>query len=136
MKKKLFYSFILSFFWFIISCGHTASPEERAMKAASEAAEKSYERLLTGRYDEFLQGRAGADSLPDDYREQLIMAYKQYMNTQQESHGGISSFKVSNAKIDSTLNLIQVFLMLSYGDQTQEEIVVPMIERDGVWKMK
>lgn len=136
MKKILFYSFILSFFYSFMSCGHKPSPEEQAMQAATEAAEKSYKELLAGHYDKFMQERAGADSLPDDYREQLIMAYKQYMNTQQESHGGISSFKVINANIDSTQSLIQVFLMLQYGDDTQEEIVVPMVERNGQWKMR
>jgi hypothetical protein len=27
-------------------------------------------------------------------------------------------------------------LMLCYGDSTTEEVVVPMIERDGRWMMK
>jgi hypothetical protein len=31
---------------------------------------------------------------------------------------------------------MQVFLLLSYGDSTREEIVVPMVTQRGAWMMK
>jgi len=31
---------------------------------------------------------------------------------------------------------MQVFLMLNYADSLHEEIVVPMVMRNGEWKMK
>ena len=134
-RLLLFHFFILSFFHSFSSCD-SRTPEEKALQAASAAAEQSYRELLGGQYDTFLQGRADTDSLPDDYREQLVMAYKQYISTQRERHCSIDTFWVSNALIDSSLQQIQVFLMLQYGDSTQEEVVVPMVERNGVWKMK
>ena len=84
----------------------------------------------------FVNGRVGSDSLPQSYREQLTTACKQFMAQQRVAHGGIASFQVSNVRVDSTQNLVQVFLVLQYGDATQEEIVVPMVMYDGEWKMK
>lgn len=109
-----------------------ATPEE----LASLAAEGYYRHLVAGEYKEFLEGKAGADSLPADYCEQLLSGYKQFMAQQQAAHRGIRSVLTTNARPDSTLQLMQVFLLLEYGDSTQEEIVVPMVEHDGRWRMK
>lgn len=122
---------LLTVLVFLVGCGK-ASPEE----LASLAAEGYYRHLTAGEYEQFLQGKAGADSLPEDYREQLLTGYKQFMAQQQKSHQGIRSVQTTNARMDSTLQLMQVFLLLEYGDSTQEEIVVPMVEHDGRWRMK
>ena len=122
---------LLAVLVFLVGCGK-ASPEE----LASLAAEGYYHHLTAGEYEQFLQGKAGADSLPEDYREQLLTGYKQFMAQQQKSHQGIRSVQTTNARMDSTLQLMQVFLLLEYGDSTQEEIVVPMVEHDGRWRMK
>ena len=114
-----------------VRCG-SATPEE----LASLAAEGYYRHLVAGEYEQFLQGRVGCDSLPEDYREQLLAGYKQFMAQQQTAHQGILGVQVSNARRDTTLQLMQVFLLLQYGDSTQEEIVVPMVEHDGRWRMK
>ena len=116
----------------LAACSSVTPPEERAMQAAQE----SYDHLLAGRYEQFLAGRAFADSLPDNYREQLLVAYKQFMHQQEAAHGAIQRAEAVRARIDTTLQLVQVFFVLNYADSTQEEIVVPMIEQDGQWKMK
>ena len=119
----------------LIGCSNEKSPEEQAMDAAKEAATECYNNLLAGKYEQFLDARVGADSMPADYRTQLIASYKQYIALQKE-HEGIASFEVSNVQIDSVSQLIEVFLLLHYGDNSQEEIVVPMVEHNGMWRMK
>jgi hypothetical protein len=103
---------------------------------ASLAAKGYYQHLVDGDYDHFLEGRVMADSLPADYRSQLNDAYAQFLAQQTSSRGGIREVRVSRAFTDSTLNYTSVLLMLCYGDSTTEEVVVPMIERDGRWMMK
>ncbi len=115
-----------------IACSKALTPEEQA----SMAAEGFYHHLIAGEYEQFLQGRAGADSLPAAYREQLLVGYKQFMAQQQTAHKGIQRVSVSNAKTDSISGDISVFLMLCYGDSTQEETVVPMVDYNGSWRMK
>ena len=103
---------------------------------ASLAAEGYYRHLTMGEYERFLEGKAGADSLPADYREQLLVGYKQFLEQQRTTHHGIRGVQTTNARMDSTLQLMQVFLLLEYGDSTQEEIVVPMVECNGRWRMR
>ena len=116
----------------LLSCSSPLSPEQQA----ALAAEGYYRHLLAGEYDQFLEGRAGADSLPDSYREQLLTGYRQFMAQQQEKHDGITAVSVSNVRTDSLDHYTSVFLLLCYGDSTQEEIVVPMVVHNGSWRMK
>ena len=108
------------------------SPEERA----ALAAKGYYTHLVKGEYEQFLEGKAGGDSLPDAYREQLLTGYKQFMAQQQTAHRGIREVQVSTARKDTLADYVSVMLILCYGDSTNEEIVVPMVEHNGCWRMK
>ncbi len=118
------------------ACGKKPSPEEQALAEAKASAQTLYDHLLAGRYDQFLSGRDGMDSIPESYREQLLTSYKQFMAQQRQAHGGINYVSVSNARIDSTEHAVLTFLILHYQDNTQEEIVVPMVERNQQWKIR
>jgi hypothetical protein len=111
-----------------------SSPSKEELAAL--AAKGYYQHLVDGEYEHFVDGRLMADSLPADYRSQLIEGYKQFIAQQQATRGGISEVRVSRAFTDSTTHYTSVLLMLCYGDSTSEEVVVPMVERNGRWKMK
>jgi hypothetical protein len=103
---------------------------------ASLAAKGYYQHLIEGDFDHFLEGRVMADSPPDDYRSQLIDGYSQFLAQQVKARGGINEVRISRAYTDSTQQYTSVLLMLCYVDSTSEEVVVPMVERDGRWMMK
>ena len=128
MKHLLF---IVLVFLALCACS-SPTPEEMA----SLAAKGYYEHLLKGEYDKFLEGKAGSDSLPEAYREQLLAGYKQFMAQQNSQHNGINDIRVINAMRDTILNYTNVFLMLCFGDSTNEQVSVPMIEHNGSWRMK
>ena len=117
---------------FVCACSSGLTQEEQA----SLAAKGYYQHLAAGECELFLQGKAGVDSLPAAYREQLLTACRQYHAQQQTDHRGIREIRVMNARSDSTLHYTNVFLVLCFGDSTSEEIVVPMVERRNRWVMK
>lgn len=128
MKHLLF---VVLVFLALCACS-SPTPEEMA----SLAAKGYYEHLLKGEYDQFLEGKAGADSLPEAYREQLLAGYKQFIAQQNSQHNGIQDIRVVNARRDTLLNYTNVFLMLCFGDSTNEQVSVPMIEHNGSWRMR
>ena len=128
MKHLLF---IVLVFLALCACS-SPTPEEMA----SLAAKGYYEHLLKGDYDKFLEGKAGSDSLPEAYRRQLLAGYKQFLSQQNSLHNGINEIRVINARRDTILNYTNVFLMLCFGDSTNEQVSVPMIEHNGRWRMK
>jgi hypothetical protein len=116
----------------VVACSTGVNREEQA----ALAAKGYYTHLVQGEYEQFVEGRFMADSLPADYRSQLIEGYKQFVAQQLEARKGIQEVSVSRAYTDSLAGYTNVLLMLCYGDSTTEEVVVPMVERDGRWMMK
>jgi hypothetical protein len=110
---------------------------------ASLAAKGYYEHLIRGEYESFLEGVDVPDypavheeaGLPS-YYDQLLDNYRQFMAQQQSAHGGIREVRIVRAKTDSIQHFTNVFLTLCFGDSTNEEIVVPMVNRGGRWCMK
>lgn len=129
--RKLVYLVLLVFLALWAAC---SSPTREEL--ASLAAKGYYQHLIEGDFDHFLEGRVMADSLPDDYRSQLIDGYSQFLAQQVKARGGINEVRISRAFTDSTQQYTSVLLMLCYGDSTSEEVVVPMVERNGRWMMK
>lgn len=111
----------------------------REWKAAT-AAQKYYEQLAKGDTGLFLQGKAGVNSLPAGYRQQLLKAIQQYQTDMQQKHGGLHGVRISDnlPEADTLLGqpFVKTFLVLCYNDSTEEEIVVPMVEENEDWRMK
>ena len=115
-----------------MSCGNPTAEE-----MASLAAKGYYEHLIHGEYEQFLQGKAGLNKhSEEEYWNQLRDNCHQFVHQQNEAHRGIHEVRVVNAKTDTLQKFTNVFMMLCFGDSTNEEIVVPMVERDGRWYMR
>ena len=120
----------------LMLCACSRQKEPTPEELASQAAKEYYDRLMTGDYEAFLSGKAGADSLPADYRTQLLKAYELYKQELDQTHGGIAEVTISNARCDSTQQLMHAFLLLHFKDSVKEEITVPMVQREEQWKMR
>ena len=138
MRRVFIFLFFSSFILFT-SC----SDQIPEWKAAS-AARDYYELLAQGDAVRFLEHKAGIDTLAADYGEQLLAAVRQYQRDIQQKHGGLQQVRVSDEHYvhdgeqcrDTTLQTTYAFLILCYADSTEEEVMVPMVERDGEWLMK
>ena len=115
-----------------MSCGNPTAEE-----MASLAAKRYNEHLIHGEYEQFLQGKAGLNRhSEEEYWNQLRDNCHQFVHQQERAHGGIHEVRVVNVKTDTLQKYTNVFMMLCFGDSTNEEIVVPMVERDGRWYMR
>lgn len=87
--------------------------------------------------EQFLQGKDGLKKQAEpEYWSQLVDNCHQFMHQQKESHRGIHEVRIVNAKTDTLQKYVNVFMMLCFGDSTNEEVIVPMVDRDGRWYMK
>ena len=119
----------------LLCCG-CSQPELTQEELAGKAVKEYYDRLLAGDYEGFLSGKADADSLPQDYRQQLLKAYKMYQQELEQTHGGVADVTVSNVRNDEAQQMMQTFLLLHFKDSVKEEITVPMVLQNGAWKMR
>ena len=121
--------------FFMILTGACSSPTREEL--ASLAAKGYYDHLIHGEYEQFLEGKDLLETSDDaGYRSQLLDNYRLFMEVQQSAHGGIRDVRIVRAKTDSLQTYTNVFLTLCFGDSTNEEIVVPMIEKEGRWRMR
>lgn len=118
----------------LTACSQGPTPEEEAAKAARAY----YMRLAEGSLNDFVDGKVGADSMPAGYRAQLLKACEQYMAKLDAQHKGVREVCVSEnvGRRDTAQHLTYAFLLLCFNDSTREEIAVPMVEVEGVWKMR
>lgn len=126
---------ILSLFGALVVLGACGSATKEEL--ASIAAKGYYEHLVHGEYEQFYEGMDQREFTSEaDYRSQMLDNLRQFMARQEKEHHGILEVRVSNAATDTVQQFTNVFLVLCFGDSTNEEIVVPMVERNGSWRMK
>ena len=102
-------------------------------EAAREAAEEYYSMLIKGDYKGFVRGYAGSESLPEDFRSQLLDAMAQFMaRNDMRSLMDVKAISDSLGE-DSTA---YVMLQLHFSDSTLEQIELPLILQEDGWKMK
>jgi hypothetical protein len=104
--------------------------------AAANAAKEYYDLLVQGQYDAFVDGMNIPERIPDSYRQQLVDNARMFVGDQQQEQLGLREVRVVNCINDTVDVAAHAFLMLCYGDSTIEEVVVPMVKRDGRWLMK
>ncbi len=114
------------------SCNGDVNKEE----LAGNAAKQYYSYLLNGDYEAFVDGTYRPDTLRRAYRDQLIENAKMFVGQQDKAHQGIKNIDLKAVQIDTARHSAKVFLILTYGDQTKEEILLPMVEHDELWYMK
>ena len=124
--------YLVSLVFLVAACGGPSREE-----LASLAAKGYYEHLIHGEYEQFYEGMDQRElSGEESYRSQMLDNLRQFMARQEQEHRGVLEVRVSNVTTDTVQQLTNVFLVLCFGDSTHEEVVVPMVERHGAWRMK
>jgi hypothetical protein len=119
----------------LASCGNKAS-ELKPDELAARAAKLYYENLLHGKCEAYIDGFYRPDSIPESYREQLIVSAKQYVGQMKKDHQGLVSVEAVDARTDTAKHVGEAYLLLGFGDKTKEEVVVPLVLHDGCWMLR
>ena len=117
-----------------MACGEKTEVDQGEL--AGRAAKLYYEQLLKGQYDAFLGGENRSEKLPDSYRKQLLTNLRQFVEQQKKEHNGIDSVSYVSSVFSEKDSTASAFLLFHYGDKTTEQVVVPMLKKQGVWMMR
>lgn len=132
MKKIYFFLLLLLLETF--SACKSEGPD--AGQLAAVAAKGYYDLLLQGKYENFIDGVNRPYKISDSYRKQLLLNAQMFAEQQEKEHNGMKAVEIITAKADTAHHVADVFLSISYGDSTKEQVVVPMVEVKGAWKMR
>ena len=103
--------------------------------SAGKAAERYYGYLAKGDVDAYMRGMADYDQIPETYREQLHKMFQQFVDFEKENRKGILSVQALRDTVISD-EQTHVFLLITYGDSTQEQVSMPLVLTEKGWKMK
>lgn len=120
----------------LTGCGSKKEEQQPEEYLAAAAAKEYLEAIYSGHYDDYLDGRAGAASMPSSYRDELLTAYRSHANRVERLRQGVSSIDVIRTQADTATSTMLVFLAVTFGDSSREEVVVPMVNSDGEWRMR
>lgn len=104
--------------------------------ASAKQAKEYYEALYRGDVERFLSNTYAMDSIPEDYRGELLENLRVFVTQTTKEHGkliDIEPLRVEKNAEDSTQN---AFLLLVFQDSTKEEIVQRMSALGDRWIMK
>lgn len=125
--------------WFcniLVVMALVACSEPNPSEVVGQTAKLYYDYLIQGRYREFVDGMNFPDSIPEQYRSQLVDNAKMYVSLQKKEHRGIQRVECVQVKMGSVKHEANVFLSFTFGDGNVEQVLVPMIERNGIWYMR
>lgn len=133
--RHIIYIFIAALTASLVGCRPTAASVD-PNAVAVRAAKVYYGYLLAGNYAAYVDGFYRPDSIPASYREQLIVSAKQYVGQMRSDHKGLVAIDTAGARTDTVKKVGEAFLVLTFGDKTKEEIVVPMVLHGGNWMLR
>ena len=132
--RKILLSFVVVLA--LAGCGKS-KPVSHEGEIAGKAAAQYYSYLQHGNIKAFVDGTYFSKPIPKSYRALLEKNATTFAGEQDSLHKGIKTVKVSRADVmKNDTTLAAVYLQLAFGDNTSEEVLVPMIKRKGVWYMK
>lgn len=134
MKLSSLLPLLSSFIFLMAMTACSSRPVETDVVGAT--AKQYYDYLIEGNYDAFVDGQYHSDSIPPQYREQLVANAKMFVAQQKSEHHGLHEVKIKTTKINKKAHTAEAFLVFVYGDSTTEEVLVPMTEHDNLWYMK
>jgi hypothetical protein len=130
MRRKILFCAVISLFF--AACKKEINQEE----VMAQAAKQYYTYLLQGNYEAWVDGFYRKDSIREAYRSQLIDNAKMFISQQKAVNGGIKSVDVRSTELDTVRQVANVFLTLNYENTGKEQVVMPMIYKNGLWYMR
>ncbi|HBE55409.1 MAG TPA: hypothetical protein DDW22_05205 [Prevotellaceae bacterium] len=76
---------------------------------------------------------AGTAHLPQSYRQQLVDMVAQHADEMKGKGGMAKAVATRDSLMDS---IAYVFLDVTFGDSTMEQVGVKMVREGGEWKMR
>lgn len=110
--------------------------EVRKDELAANTAKLYYQYLIEGKYEDFVAGLDRHIGHSKDYERQLVDNARMFVSQQRKLHKGMKEVSVANAMVDTVAHTAAVYLVVDFNDGVSEQIVVPMVERDGLWMMR
>ena len=121
-----------------VGCGDKGSKNESATipPLTDSIVNEAYNFFVTGDYHNYVLQMQSVSGKPDEYVRGMEILYKQHAAELRDNYEGIKSFKVNRLRTKEGDASATAFLEVTYGNGTEEEIMLTFIYDSGHWKLR
>lgn len=136
-----FFLFLISFVLLtaITACGGKSSdaPAEVSDSASiAQAAERLYLLRAQGHFDEYVKAMKSADGTTEAYQQRLIGLLRHNHAMITKRRGGVKSAHTLRHELSDSGRTANVFLEITYADETTDEILFPLVRDGETWRVR
>lgn len=95
-----------------------------------------YDLYRQGNYQACVEAMASCDGKPATYRKEMEWMLKQHADSKTKETGGIIKATLSRITLHDNGNMANVFLNITYKDNTTEEIIWQMVYVHNKWRLR
>ncbi len=112
-------------------CGCGGSAEKPVRPPKPDAVLEMYNHYVEGKYADYVREIHSNIGKPESFLEQMEWLMQQNAARQMAERGGVAKAEVGRIEQDSAF--ANVFMLISYGDSSREEILLPLVFDKGRW---
>ena len=116
-------------------CGEDKANADSDLPDEAEVAEM-YNHFIRGEYGAYVDQMESLDSMPPDYRSQMVALMKQRHRQLEEERGGPRSCRIVRFVPSDDDKYCEAYVEVMYNDSTYDEILLPLVRIGDVWKLK
>jgi len=121
-----------------VACNKKNSHENRPTPPppTTEEVMALYDLYRQGYYQACVEAMASCDGKPATYRKEMEWMLKQHADSKTKETGGIIKATLSRITLHDNGNMANVFLNITYKDNTTEEIIWQMVYVHDKWRLR
>lgn len=123
----------------LYACRGDAPKQEEAdaiSPLTDSAVEATYSLFTEGRYRDYALKMQSTEGKPEEYIKEMETLYKQHAAELRDNYGGIKTFKINRIRTKEGDPSAVAFLEVTYGNGSEEEIMLTFIHDAGQWKLR
>lgn len=119
-------------------CGKLKAEETAEFPSLPDAAmvAEMYGHYINGEFSVYVDQMESLDHTTEAYRSQMADLFKQRHRAQVEENGGPVACRLMNVKANANGTYAEVYVEVTFKDSSYEEIMLPMVRVDDIWRLR
>lgn len=120
----------------LIACHNNNAEKQSPQLPTDEEIVQMYNHYIHREYGVYVDQMESLDNKPESYRKQTVELMKQLRHRQDSLNGGPISCRVMKTEPSHDGSYCSVFLEITFKDRSFEQILLPMVRKDEIWRLK
>ncbi len=120
---------------YFTSCGNAPTEKESPADTVNvaDSAVAYYSLQSQGKFDDYVDKMHSCLNMSVDYRNSIIVMLKQHQTYILKAKHGVKDVEPIRSEFHDANKMANVFLKVTFNDNSQEEVMFPMVYDKGKW---